>query len=486
MRWSSSARAASGSSPVSEQLGEAVGPERCRRAVPGREHHAARGPPRAGGRRTAARPRWRGRASARRRRRTARVLSSAAAVSIDRVATADQERLDRGPVLLAERDPQRPGLRGGELVTQPHHRAQQPVQRRERQAAPRPRAPGCAAPVAVRGRRTSSSSRADLPTPGSPRTTTLPADPCRACSTSSARCAALCSRPTSTRRPYYRADAAAAAATRRFDRGDDSRTRARLRQPSDAPARIDQHAPRTPGGTHATPPSTRLSVDPERSRAAPHRAAALRRRRGAGRRRPLGGARLLDAAAPGGRLDHLLPVCRTARTSSAPRTSSWAPTTRLDDAPALDVLIHPGGPGTRRLLRDPDHLDWVRAQRATVPLMASVCTGSLVYAAAGLLTRSAGDHALGVAEPALRARPHRHHRRRRTVRRRRRPHHQRRRQRRHRHGPAPGRPIRRHRTRPRGAARHPVRPAPAGLTTFRPNIRDRHSHPESAPWEAAS
>ena len=29
----------------------------------------------------------------------------------------------------------------------------------------------------------------------------------------------------------------------------------------------------------------------------------------------------------------------------------------LDDAPALDVLIHPGGPGTRRLLRDPAHLN---------------------------------------------------------------------------------------------------------------------------------
>jgi transcriptional regulator GlxA family with amidase domain len=58
----------------------------------------------------------------------------------------------------------------------------------------------------------------------------------------------------------------------------------------------------------------------------------------------------------------------------------------MDDAPPLDVLIHPGGQGTRRLLRDPAHLDWVRAQRATAPLLASVCTGSLVYAAAGVLT----------------------------------------------------------------------------------------------------
>ncbi len=57
----------------------------------------------------------------------------------------------------------------------------------------------------------------------------------------------------------------------------------------------------------------------------------------------------------------------------------------IADAPSLDVLIHPGGSGTRRLLRDPAHLTWVRAQRAEARLMTSVCTGALVYAAAGLL-----------------------------------------------------------------------------------------------------
>lgn len=59
----------------------------------------------------------------------------------------------------------------------------------------------------------------------------------------------------------------------------------------------------------------------------------------------------------------------------------------FDDAPPLSVAIHPGGPGTRPMLRDPEHLDWVRRLRRTTPLMTSVCTGSLVYAAAGLLTR---------------------------------------------------------------------------------------------------
>lgn len=59
--------------------------------------------------------------------------------------------------------------------------------------------------------------------------------------------------------------------------------------------------------------------------------------------------------------------------------------TSIADAPPLEVLLYPGGQGTRRLMTDPEHLEWVRAQRATVPLMTSVCTGSLVYAAAGLL-----------------------------------------------------------------------------------------------------
>jgi transcriptional regulator GlxA family with amidase domain len=62
-------------------------------------------------------------------------------------------------------------------------------------------------------------------------------------------------------------------------------------------------------------------------------------------------------------------------------------------APPLEVLIYPGGMGTRAHLLDAPQLDWVRAQRANTPLMTSVCTGSLVYAAAGLLTgRPATTH----------------------------------------------------------------------------------------------
>ncbi len=65
----------------------------------------------------------------------------------------------------------------------------------------------------------------------------------------------------------------------------------------------------------------------------------------------------------------------------------------MANAPDMQVLVHPGGQGTRPLLREPAHLHWVRAQRATVPLLTSVCTGALVYAAAGLLSgRPATTH----------------------------------------------------------------------------------------------
>src|SRR5262249_47531092 len=81
------------------------------------------------------------------------------------------------------------------------------------------------------------------------------------------------------------------------------------------------------------------------------------------------------------------------------------------DAPPLDVLIYPGGRGTRAHLTDQDQLDWTRAQRAKVPLLASVCTGSLVYAAAGLLAgRPATTHwgslgKLAELDPTIEVRP---------------------------------------------------------------------------------
>lgn len=59
-----------------------------------------------------------------------------------------------------------------------------------------------------------------------------------------------------------------------------------------------------------------------------------------------------------------------------------------ETAPDFDVLVYPGGRGTRPQVSDESVLGWLRdlADRGT--LMTSVCTGSLVFAAAGLLDGS--------------------------------------------------------------------------------------------------
>jgi transcriptional regulator GlxA family with amidase domain len=45
------------------------------------------------------------------------------------------------------------------------------------------------------------------------------------------------------------------------------------------------------------------------------------------------------------------------------------------------------------MLKNEEHLEWVRAQRTAVPLRTSVCSGSIVFAAAGLLrNRPATTH----------------------------------------------------------------------------------------------
>lgn len=60
------------------------------------------------------------------------------------------------------------------------------------------------------------------------------------------------------------------------------------------------------------------------------------------------------------------------------------PGTSKPDVGPLNVFVHPGG-DCRALLSDPDHLSWVREKRSDTALLASVCTGSLVFAKAGLL-----------------------------------------------------------------------------------------------------
>ncbi|HWC14216.1 MAG TPA: DJ-1/PfpI family protein [Actinomycetota bacterium] len=57
----------------------------------------------------------------------------------------------------------------------------------------------------------------------------------------------------------------------------------------------------------------------------------------------------------------------------------------LASMPDMDVLVYPGGRGTRPQLSNDAIKSWVRQTEESGVLMTSVCTGSLVYAAAGLL-----------------------------------------------------------------------------------------------------
>lgn len=69
------------------------------------------------------------------------------------------------------------------------------------------------------------------------------------------------------------------------------------------------------------------------------------------------------------------------------------PTLALADCGPLDLVCVPGGHGCTAMMADRVVLDWLLQQAATARLVTSVCTGSLILAAAGLLEgRRAGCH----------------------------------------------------------------------------------------------
>jgi transcriptional regulator GlxA family with amidase domain len=82
-----------------------------------------------------------------------------------------------------------------------------------------------------------------------------------------------------------------------------------------------------------------------------------------------------------------------------------------DSAPRFDVLVYPGGVGTRRELADPEALERLRRLAEAGTLMTSVCTGALVFAAAGLLRGMAATTWWGrlgtlvELDPTIEARP---------------------------------------------------------------------------------
>jgi cyclohexyl-isocyanide hydratase len=61
------------------------------------------------------------------------------------------------------------------------------------------------------------------------------------------------------------------------------------------------------------------------------------------------------------------------------------PTTTFADCPQLDVICVPGGAGTDDMVNDEEMLQFLRSQATAAKYITSVCTGSLVLGAAGLL-----------------------------------------------------------------------------------------------------
>lgn len=57
----------------------------------------------------------------------------------------------------------------------------------------------------------------------------------------------------------------------------------------------------------------------------------------------------------------------------------------LEDCPPLDVLVIPGGWGTRREMSNDRLIAWIKLRAAQVALLTSVCTGSLLLGKSGLL-----------------------------------------------------------------------------------------------------
>ncbi|KXP09243.1 thiamine biosynthesis protein ThiJ [Tsukamurella pulmonis] len=74
---------------------------------------------------------------------------------------------------------------------------------------------------------------------------------------------------------------------------------------------------------------------------------------------------------------------------AAPVRSSQGVTVNADHtyatAPEPDIILVPGGVATREVIRDEAFLSWLRAHGTAARLVTSVCTGSALLAAAGLL-----------------------------------------------------------------------------------------------------
>jgi cyclohexyl-isocyanide hydratase len=88
------------------------------------------------------------------------------------------------------------------------------------------------------------------------------------------------------------------------------------------------------------------------------------------------------ARAPGAKV-HL--IWKTLEPVASDRGLAIVPTTTFDDCPKLDLICVPGGPGQVDLMEDNETLGFLQHVATQAQWITSVCTGSLLLGAAGLL-----------------------------------------------------------------------------------------------------
>jgi putative intracellular protease/amidase len=94
---------------------------------------------------------------------------------------------------------------------------------------------------------------------------------------------------------------------------------------------------------------------------------------------------------PGAELDFVAPEAGVKRTDTG--SLGLEASKSIEELVDPDILLVPGGEGNRALMTDERVLDWIRAAHETTTWTTSVCTGSLVLGAAGLLEgRRATSH----------------------------------------------------------------------------------------------
>jgi transcriptional regulator GlxA family with amidase domain len=83
--------------------------------------------------------------------------------------------------------------------------------------------------------------------------------------------------------------------------------------------------------------------------------------------------------------DRVVTIAETSRPVRCAKGLRVLPDHGFADAPELDVVLVPGGQGTRREVDNPRLIDWLRKASARCRWVTSVCTGSLVLHGAGLV-----------------------------------------------------------------------------------------------------